>query len=107
MYKEKKVGVIIPAHNEGTQIAGVIESLPDFVDHIVVIDDNSTDNTVEIVGQYQAQNPKIVLIRHETNKGVGGAMASGYKYAAEHDFDVAVRMDGDGQMAAEDMPALL
>ena len=107
MYKQNTVGVIIPAHNEGTQIAGVIESIPDFTDHIVVIDDNSTDNTVEIVEQYQRQNPQITLIRHSENKGVGGAMASGYKYAADNNFDVAVRMDGDGQMAPQDMPALL
>jgi len=107
MYKGKSIGVIIPAHNESTQIAGVIESLPDFVDHIVIIDDNSTDNTVEIIEKYQKQNSKITLIRHDINKGVGGAMASGYKYAAEHGFDVAVRMDGDGQMDPEDMPALL
>ena len=107
MYKGKSIGVIIPAHNESTQIAGVIESLPDFVDHIVIIDDNSTDNTVEIIEKYQKQNSKITLIRHDTNNGVGGAMASGYKYAAEHEFDVAVRMDGDGQMDPEDMSALL
>lgn len=107
MYKGKSIGVLIPAHNESTQIAGVIESLPYFVDHIVIIDDNSSDNTVDIIKQNQEKNSKIVLIRHETNKGVGGAMASGYKYAADNDFDVAVRMDGDGQMDPEDMPALL
>lgn len=107
MYKGKSIGVIIPAHNEGTQIAGVLESLPDFVDHVVIIDDNSTDDTVAIIESYQTQDPRIVLIRHEENKGVGGAMASGYKYAAANNFDVAVRMDGDGQMAPEDMPALL
>jgi len=107
MYKGKTIGVIIPAHNEETQIGGVIESLPDFVDHIVIIDDNSSDNTVEIVEQYRAQNPKIVLLRHSENRGVGGAMATGYKYAAEQGFDAAVRMDGDGQMDPADMPALL
>jgi glycosyltransferase involved in cell wall biosynthesis len=107
MYKGKSIGVIIPAHNESTQIAGVIKSLPDFVDHIVIIDDNSTDNTVEVVEQHQKQNSKIILIRHHENKGVGGAMASGYKYAAENNFDVAVRMDGDGQMDPADLPDLL
>lgn len=91
-----RIAVLIPAHNEETQIAGVIESLPDFVDHIVIIDDNSSDNTVEIVEQYRQKDSRIALIRHGENKGVGGAMATGYKYAADNDFDVAVRMDGGG-----------
>jgi glycosyltransferase involved in cell wall biosynthesis len=107
MYNGKSVGVIIPAHNEGTQIERVLDSLPDFVDHIVIINDCSTDNTADIIKQHQDNDPRIVLLEHETNRGVGGAMASGYKYAAENNFDVAVRMDGDGQMDPADMPDLL
>jgi glycosyltransferase involved in cell wall biosynthesis len=107
MYKGRSVGIIIPAHNEGTQIEKVLDSLPDFVDHIVIINDCSTDDTSDIIKQYQQNDSRIVLLEHETNKGVGGAMATGYKYAAENNFDVAVRMDGDGQMDPADMPDLL
>jgi glycosyltransferase involved in cell wall biosynthesis len=85
----------------------VLETLPDFVDHIVVVNDCSTDNTADIVCQHREKDPRIILLDHETNKGVGGAMATGYKYAAENDFDVAVRMDGDGQMDPADMPDLV
>jgi glycosyltransferase involved in cell wall biosynthesis len=77
------------------------------VDHIVIINDCSTDDTSDIIKQYQQNDSRIVLLEHETNKGVGGAMATGYKYAAENNFDVAVRMDGDGQMDPADMPDLL
>lgn len=107
MYKSKTVGVIIPAHNEATQIGRVIESLPDYIDEVVIIDDRSADKTVEIVKHYQINNPKITLICHENNLGVGGTMATGYKYARDHGFDVAVRMDGDGQMDPNDLPVLL
>lgn len=107
MYKGKSVGVIIPAHNEETQIGRVIETMPDYVDLMLIIDDKSTDNTVQAVKEYQKNNDRIVLIEHEINKGVGGAIATGYKYARDNNFDVAVVMAGDGQMAPEDLPAIL
>ena len=107
MYKGKTIGVVIPAYNEASQIGRVIETMPDFVDEIVIVDDNSKDDTVSVIEEYQLKYPRITLIRHQTNKGVGGAMATAYKYARDRGFDVAVRMDGDGQMAPEDMPALL
>ena len=107
MYKGKKIGVVIPAYNEGSQIGRVIETMPEFVDEIVIVDDNSIDDTVAVIEEYQTKYSNITLIRHEKNKGVGGAMATAYKYARDRGFDVAVRMDGDGQMDPEDMPALL
>ena len=107
MYKGKTIAIVIPAHNEATQIGNVIETMPEFTDHIIIVDDLSTDNTVEVVEQYRQKYPKIVLLRHEQNQGCGGALATGYKYAAEQGFDVAVRMDGDGQMDPNDLTALL
>ena len=103
MYKDKTIAVVIPAHNEASQIGKVIETMPEFVDHIIIVDDVSTDNTVETIEQYQQKYQKIVLIRHEHNQGCGGALASGYKFAAKQGFDVAVRMDGDGQMDPKDL----
>jgi len=107
MYKGKRVGVVIPAYNEGTQIGRVIGTMPDYIDEIVIIDDKSTDETAKIVTGYQKRYPKITLILHQENRGVGGAMATGYKYARDQGFDVAVRMDGDGQMDPGDLPDLL
>jgi len=107
MYKEKSIVVVVPAYNEGTQIGKVIETMPDFVDKIVVVDDKSLDNTVKIVEEYKKKDDRIVLICHENNQGVGGAIATGYKWARDHDFDVAVVMAGDGQMDPEDLPAIL
>ncbi|MDO9262570.1 MAG: glycosyltransferase family 2 protein [Desulfosalsimonadaceae bacterium] len=107
MYKGKKIGIVIPAHNEETQIRQVIETMPDFVDRIIIVDDNSTDKTVEVIMDCQSVRPHITLIRHNINKGAGGAMVTAYNYAKEQDIDVTVRMDGDGQMSPDDLPALL
>ena len=107
MYKEKTVCAVIPAHNESTQIGLVIETMPDYVDQMVIVDDKSQDDTVETVKKFQETNPNITLIEHPVNQGVGGAIGSGYKWARDKDYDVAVVMAGDGQMNPLDLPALL
>ncbi len=107
MYKNKTVYVVVPAYNESSQIAAVIETMPALVDRIVVVDDASSDNTVDIVEGYAGEGDRTVLIRHAVNQGVGGAIATGYKYAQDEGVDMAVVMAGDGQMDPEDLPALL
>lgn len=108
MYKDKSICVVVPAHNEETQIGRVIETMPTFVDKIVIVDDCSDDRTIEVVRKYQKdQNENIILIQHETNQGVGGAIATGYKWAKDYDFDAAVVMAGDGQMDPKDLPDIL
>lgn len=107
MINNKSVAVVVPAYNEETQIAMVIETMPDFVDRIVIIDDLSRDRTIEIVKGFQQKNEKIELIEHKKNQGVGGAIASGYKYARDHDFDIAVVMAGDGQMDPKELPRVI
>jgi glycosyltransferase involved in cell wall biosynthesis len=85
----------------------------DCVDHIVVIDDCSPDQTSDcvqeiIAAQRAARQPeRIHLIRHETNEGVGGAIATGYKWCRDKEIDVAVVMAGDNQMDPNDLPDLL
>ena len=107
MFKNKSIAVIVPAYNEETQIGKVIETMPDYVDKIVIIDDVSRDRTIKVIEKYTEINGKIVLIKHEKNQGVGGAIASGYKWARDKNYDVAVVMAGDGQMSPEDLPAIL
>lgn len=107
MYKNKTVYVIVPAYNESTQIATVIETMPEMVDCMVVVDDASSDDTADIVERYVQKSERIVLIRHTVNAGVGGAIATGYKYARDQGADMAVVMAGDGQMNPDDLPALL
>lgn len=107
MYKEKKICVVVPAYNEANQLHKVLLSMPGYVDHTVIVNDCSTDTTSEIAKGLQEADPSIVLIDHEKNQGVGGAIASGYKWARDHDMDVAVVMAGDAQMDPADLPNLL
>ncbi len=108
MYKGKKVIVVVPAYNEVKQIIMMIEGVPDFVDLIIVIDDASSDETSNVVQAHKHYlNGRVKLIAHEFNQGVGGAIASGYKWSRDNQFDIAVVMAGDGQMDPKDLPALL
>ena len=103
----KKIFIVIPAYNEETQIGNVLDSMPDYIDQIIIVDDSSTDKTVEIINSYQTKFQNITLLEHKINKGAGGAMITAYNFAKSMDLDVVVRMDGDGQMAPKDLPALL
>jgi len=99
VYEDRRIAVVVPAYNEETQIGKVIETMPDYVDRIVVIDDCSMDRTSEVVNGYAEKQPqRIHLIRHERNRGVGAAIASGYREAVEKGADVVAVMAGDGQM---------
>lgn len=98
MYKDKSICVVVPAYNESTQIGKVLSTMPDFVDRVVVVDDASKDDTVDIVRQYLNKKGKIELIQHETNQGVGAAISSGYIRARDKAYDVTAVMAGDGQM---------
>jgi glycosyltransferase involved in cell wall biosynthesis len=108
MYKGKSVGVVVPAYNEEKLIGKVIETIPDYVDYLVIVDDLSKDKTIEIVNGYiGASNERIVLICMEKNVGVGGAIAAGYKWCRDHKVDATAVMAGDAQMDPSDLPALL
>ena len=95
--------VIVPAFNEAESIASVVNDiarvLPEF--DIVVIDDGSTDSTASRVPD------AATVISLPFNLGIGAAMQTGYRFAAEHGYDVAVQVDGDGQHLASEIVALL
>lgn len=107
MYRNKSIAVVVPAYNEENKIGPMLEGLPDIVDTIYVIDDCSTDSTPQVIQERADKDPRIMIIRHECNRGVGAAIATGYKLAAERNDDVAVVMAGDGQMNPDELPALL
>ncbi|MGH8868021.1 MAG: glycosyltransferase family 2 protein [Actinomycetes bacterium] len=100
---DRRIAVLVPAHEEESQVAGVLAGIPAWVDHVVVIDDGSADRTSAVVTACATADPRIELITLPENRGVGGALAVGYAWAVEHDVDVAVTMDGDGQMHPGEM----
>jgi glycosyltransferase involved in cell wall biosynthesis len=85
---------IVPAHNEAQAVAGTVEEIhrfaPDF--DVLVIDDGSTDATAQ-----RAESTGASVVRLPFNLGIGGAMQTGYLYAQERDYEIAVQIDGDGQ----------
>jgi glycosyltransferase involved in cell wall biosynthesis len=98
MYSSKKIGVIVPAHNEEKFIASVTALVPDYVDRIYVVNDASTDRTAEIVSDQARRNSRVVLINRRKNGGVGAAILTGHSAALEEGMDVMAVMAGDGQM---------
>jgi glycosyltransferase involved in cell wall biosynthesis len=106
-FEGNRVAVLIPAFNEATQIGAVLASLPDYVDDVVVVDDASQDETVQVVRTAAAADSRIVLIERDVNRGVGAALAAGYTWARDHGVDVAVSVDGDGQMDPGEMVDLV
>ena len=108
MYQGKRVAVVVPAYNEERLIGKVIETMPDFVDRIIVVDDASHDDTARVVeGCQQTPDCRVDLVRHPANQGVGGAILSGHKRALEAEADVIAVMAGDAQMDPADLPAIL
>jgi glycosyltransferase involved in cell wall biosynthesis len=105
MYKGHTIAVVVPAHNEAQHVCTVAQTMPEFVDRIIVVDDCSQDGTGEVA--LNCGDPRLVVHRTPTNQGVGGAVVLGYRVAAELGSDVVVKMDGDGQMPPEYLPQLL
>jgi glycosyltransferase involved in cell wall biosynthesis len=95
---------IVPAYNEaaaiGSTVRDVQEHAPDF--DVLVVDDGSTDWTSRV-----ARAAGALVIRHPFNLGIGGAVQSGYQFALEHGYEVAVQVDGDGQHDPREIPELL
>jgi glycosyltransferase involved in cell wall biosynthesis len=102
MLQQKRIAVVVPCFNEATQVGRVLETTPADVDLVIVVDDASTDDTAAVVDAWRGRDSRVVLLRHPGNQGVGGAIATGYKYARDHEIDVAVVMAGDGQMDPRD-----
>ena len=92
------VAAVVPAYNVAKELGGVLRQMPALFRTIIVVDDASTDDTAAVVERYAQIDPRILLLRHETNRGVGGAMVTGFGKAIEAGADVVVKVDGDGQM---------
>lgn len=105
MYRGRTIGVVIPAYNVERSIRKVVDGIPAWVDRIIVVDDASRDGTLR-----EAQSivsDRLIVLRHDVNKGVGGATLTGFRRALDEGVKIAVKMDGDGQMDPAYLPVLL
>lgn len=105
MFGGLTVGAVIPAYNVEQHIAGVIAGLPPLVDSIILVDDAGRDATAAVAAA--TRDRRLVQLRHPVNRGVGGAIVTGYREAQRRGLDIAVVVAGDGQMDPDDLPSLL
>ena len=101
---ELKRVTIVPAFNEQDAVGRVIEEIRayDAGFEIVVVDDGSIDNTAEVARAHRAH-----VVRLPFNLGIGGAVQTGFRFAYENGFELAVRLDGDGQHDASQLDLVL
>src|SRR5438105_10911402 len=104
MLDGKRIGVVVPAHNEEQLIAATLQGMPEFVDRIFVVDDASTDATAERARGID--DPRVEVIVHERNRGVGAAIVTGYKRALAERLDATAVMAGDNQMDPDELEGL-
>ncbi len=93
---------IVPAYNEEGRIGDLLTRLIPVVDHICVIDDGSSDNTYN-----EASVHNVHIIRHEKNRGKGGAIKTGIGYFLSQNYNILVFIDADGQHSPEDIPRFI
>jgi glycosyltransferase involved in cell wall biosynthesis len=87
-----KILAIVPAYNESANIQAVIADLQSFGGDVLVVDDGSTDDTAQVARELGAQ-----VISLPFNLGIGGTMQTGFKFARERGYDLAIQFDGDNQ----------
>jgi glycosyltransferase involved in cell wall biosynthesis len=108
MFLGARVVVVVPACDEAPRIGRVVATMPSFVDAIVVVDDASRDDTVACARA--SGDPRVEVLRHASNRGVGAAIASGYRHALAQGGapgDAFAVMAGDAQMHPDDLSAVV
>src|SRR5437868_2684504 len=104
MFAQLRVAVVVPAYNEERAVGRTVRGLPRWIDHVLVVDDASTDGTALAAATGRRG---LEVLAHAHNRGVGAAIATGYARALELGVDAALVMAGDGQMDPADLPMLL
>ena len=105
MLDGKRVAVVVPAYDEKRLIGETIRGIPEFVDRVYVVDDASRDGTADAAEA--AGDPRVEILRHTRNAGVGAAIATGYRKAVEEEVDVTCVMAADNQMDPAELESLI
>jgi glycosyltransferase involved in cell wall biosynthesis len=102
-FRKNKVGVLIPTYNNERTLRQVVESVLQYTDDIIVVNDGSTDSTAEILKAF----PQVDVISYPKNVGKGWALRQGFKRGLQLGFDYVITIDSDGQHFADDLPKFL
>jgi glycosyltransferase involved in cell wall biosynthesis len=100
LFAQKKVCVLVPTYNNAQTLGNVINSLLEYTDQIVVVNDGSTDRTLDVVKKFS----QIQLVTYPVNQGKGHALRTGFREALKLGYEYAITIDSDGQHFAEDLP---
>jgi glycosyltransferase involved in cell wall biosynthesis len=103
VFERNRICVLVPTYNNARTLDGVLTSLLEYTDQIVVVNDGSTDETANIIAHY----PQIKNFGYPDNRGKGYALQFGFKNAMEAGYKYAITMDSDGQHFAKDLPVFL
>lgn len=101
------VAAVVPAYNVESELGEVLRQMPALFATIIVVDDASRDGTAALAERYAQLDRRILVVRHDRNRGVGGAMVTGFRTALQAGADVVVKIDGDGQMPLWLVPQLV
>jgi len=101
-----RIAVVVPAYKVSQHVFEVLAAMPPEVSHIYVVDDCCPEESGRLVEQGIA-DPRVQVLRHEQNRGVGGAVRTGYRRAIDDGADIVVKIDGDGQMDPAMIPHLI
>ncbi len=104
---EVHIAAVVPAYHVAAELPDVLRQMPAVVQTIIVVDDASRDDTAAVAESWARIDPRILVLRHEENRGVGGAMITGFRRALEAGADIVVKVDGDGQMPLWLLPQLV
>jgi dolichol-phosphate mannosyltransferase len=99
------IAVVIPAYRTAGAIAGIIARIPPEVRHVVVVNDGSPDDMRSALDRIE--DPRLTVLTHPENRGVGAAMKTGFDRALELGAEIVVKLDSDGQMDPELIPRLV
>jgi glycosyltransferase involved in cell wall biosynthesis len=105
LFQQANVAVIVPCFNESRLVGRALGRVPAWVDSVIAVDDASRDATAEAI--LAVRDPRIILVQHESNQGVGAAIRTGYRVALEQRADVLTVMAGDDQMDPTDLPRVI
>lgn len=94
---QHKIAVVIPCYRVKNHIKNVVAAIPDYVERIYCVDDACPDGSGDFI-RTEIKDPRLTLLKHDINQGVGGAMITGYKQALKDGAQIIVKIDGDGQM---------
>lgn len=107
MYRKLKIAILVPCYNEEKLIAKTIETIPEFVDTIVAVNDASNDKSLEILNKLAKKNKRLAVLDNSVNQGLGKSMLNAFEYLKDTDIDAMGIMAGDAQMDPQYLPKLL